>query len=120
MPRRVAILGSTGSIGTQALDVIGRHPDEFAVVGLTAGRNVELLREQVERFAPNVATSAADGPEGLRRVAVESEPDVLLAATDGSVAFDAVFAAVERGIDVAVANKELVVAAGALLVEAAR
>jgi 1-deoxy-D-xylulose-5-phosphate reductoisomerase len=120
MPRRVAILGSTGSIGTQALDVIGRHPDEFAVVGLAAGRNVELLRQQVERFAPNVATSAADGPEGLRRVAVESAPDVLLAATDGSVAFDAVFAAVERGIDVAVANKELVVAAGALLVDRAR
>lgn len=120
MPRRVAILGSTGSIGTQALDVIGRHPEEFTVVGLAAGRNVDLLREQVERFAPGVATTADDGPDGLRRVAVESEPDVLLAATDGSVAFEAVFAAVERGVDVAVANKELVVAAGALLVERAR
>ncbi len=118
--RRVAILGSTGSIGTQALDVIARHPDEFEVVGLAAGRNVELLREQAERFGAKVATLAADGPEGLRRVAVESGPEILLAATDGSIAFEAVFAAVERGIDVAVANKELVVAAGALLVERAQ
>lgn len=119
MPRRrVAILGSTGSIGTQALDVIARHSDEFEVVGLAAGRNVELLNEQTLRFGVNVTSTAADGAAGLHRVAVESAPDVLLAATDGSVAFEAVFSAVERGIDVAVANKELVVAAGALLVEA--
>jgi 1-deoxy-D-xylulose-5-phosphate reductoisomerase len=117
--KRVAILGSTGSIGTQALDVIGRHLEEFQVVALAAGRNVALLREQVERFHPAVATSAQDGPAGLMRAAVESEPEILLAATDGSVAFDAVFAAVARGTDVAVANKELIVAAGELLVEAA-
>ncbi len=116
--KRVAILGSTGSIGTQALDVIGRHPDEFEVVGLAAGRNVELLREQVLRFGVSVQSTAADGRAGLHRVAVESAADIVLAATDGAVAFEAVFAAVERGIDVAVANKELVVAAGALLVEA--
>ncbi len=117
--RKVAILGSTGSIGTQALDVLERHRDRFEVVGLAAGRNERLLREQVERFAPRIATLAADGPEGLRRVAVESEPDILLAATDGAVAFDAVFAAVARGTDIAVANKELIVAAGELLVDAA-
>jgi 1-deoxy-D-xylulose-5-phosphate reductoisomerase len=118
--KRVAILGSTGSIGTQALDVIARYPEEFQVVALAAGRNVALLQEQVERFHPTVATSAQEGPAGLMRVAVESEPEILLAATDGSVAFDAVFAAVARGTDVAVANKELIVAAGELLVEAAR
>ncbi len=116
--KRVAILGSTGSIGTQALDVIACHRDEFEVVGLAAGRNVELLREQVLRFGVSVQSTAADGPAGLHRVAVESAADIVLAATDGAVAFEAVFAAVERGIDVAVANKELVVAAGALLVEA--
>ncbi len=116
--KKVAILGSTGSIGTQALDVIARHRDEFEVVGLAAGRNVELLREQALSFGVSVLSTAADGPAGLYRVAVESAPDVVLAATDGAVAFEAVFAAVERGIDVAVANKELVVAAGALLVEA--
>jgi 1-deoxy-D-xylulose-5-phosphate reductoisomerase len=120
MRKRVAILGSTGSIGTQALDVIGRHPDRFEVVGLAAGRNAALLADQVERFKTRIATTAADGREGLMRVALESDPDILLAATDGAVAFDAVFAAVERGIDIAVANKELIVAAGDLLVDAAR
>jgi 1-deoxy-D-xylulose-5-phosphate reductoisomerase len=121
MPRkRVAILGSTGSIGTQALDVIGRHREDFEVVGLAAGRNVELLRAQEARFGARVTSTAGDGPEGLQRVAVESEPDIVLAATDGSVAFEAVFAAVERGIDIAVANKELIVAAGALLAQAGR
>jgi 1-deoxy-D-xylulose-5-phosphate reductoisomerase len=118
--KRVAILGSTGSIGTQALDVIASNPDRFEVVALAAGHNVDLLREQAKRFGPAIATSIHDGPAGLHRVAVESQPDILLAATDGSIAFDAVFAAVERGIDVAVANKELIVAAGPLLVDAAR
>ncbi len=119
MRKRVAILGSTGSIGTQALDVISRHPQEFDVVALAAGRNVELLGEQVRRFGAAIAATAQDGPAGLHRVAVASDADIVLAATDGSVAFEAVFAAVERGIDVAVANKELIVAAGALLVDAA-
>ena len=89
-------------------------------MGLAAGRNLELLTAQAARFGVEIATTAADGPEGLMRVAVESEPEILLAATDGSVAFDAVFAAVQRGTDVAVANKELVVAAGELFVAAAR
>ena len=119
MPKRVAILGSTGSIGTQALDVIARHPDRFTVSGLAAGKQIDKLREQAERFGVEITASAQDGPAGLLRVAIESKPDVLLAATDGFVSFDAVFAAVERGIDVAVANKELIVAAGDLLMAAA-
>jgi 1-deoxy-D-xylulose-5-phosphate reductoisomerase len=136
--RRVAILGSTGSIGTQALDVIARHPERFEVVGLAAGSRVIELAEQVRRFGPLVAACAAEsgldalrsalpaggralaGAAGLHAVAVESGAEVLLAATDGAVAFDAVFAAVERGITIAVANKELVVAAGELLFAAAR
>ncbi|MGB6987080.1 MAG: 1-deoxy-D-xylulose-5-phosphate reductoisomerase [Candidatus Aquilonibacter sp.] len=117
--KRVAILGSTGSIGTQALDVIAAHPDRFQVVGLAAGRNLELLREQFARFTPEIATSAVDGPEGLLRVALESKPDIVLAATDGAVAFDAVLAAIERGTDIAVANKELIVAAGEVMLAAA-
>jgi len=120
--KRVAILGSTGSIGRQALDVISRHRDRFQVVALAAGRNAELLREQAETFDVGVVSLKDDGgARGLMRVAAESGADVVLAATDGAVAFDAVFAAVARGIDVAVANKELVVAAGELLLrEAAR
>jgi 1-deoxy-D-xylulose-5-phosphate reductoisomerase len=119
MRKRVAILGSTGSIGTQALDVISRNLQEFEVVALAAGRNADLLTEQAQRFGVSLISTANDGPSGLLRVAVESRPDIVLAATDGSVAFEAVFAAVERGIDVAIANKELIVAAGALLAEAA-
>ncbi len=118
--KRVAILGSTGSIGTQALDVIAAHEDRFEVVGLAAGDNAELLERQAARFGAKFATTKSDGPEGLLRVAVQSEPEIVLAATDGSVAFEAVFAAVARGIDVAVANKELIVAAGELLIESAR
>jgi 1-deoxy-D-xylulose-5-phosphate reductoisomerase len=117
--KRVAILGSTGSIGTQALDVIARHPQRFEVVALAAGRNTELLARQVATFHPSIATTADDGPSGLMRVALEGEADLVLAATDGAVAFEAVFAAVERGTTIAVANKELIVAAGELLVNAA-
>jgi len=115
MKKRVAILGSTGSIGRQALDVIGRHPDRFDVVGLAAGKNVELHAEQVARFAPRVTAIGTDGSAGLHAVACESGADIVLAATDGAVAFEAVFAAVDAGIDIAIANKELVVAAGELL-----
>jgi 1-deoxy-D-xylulose-5-phosphate reductoisomerase len=113
--KRIAILGSTGSIGRQALDVIGRHPDRFTVTGLAAGKNTALHAEQVERFRPAVVSTAADGAAGLHAVACESGADIVLAATDGAVAFEAVFAAVEAGIDIAIANKELVVAAGELL-----
>lgn len=118
--KRVAILGSTGSIGTQALDVIARHPDRFEVVALAAGKQVEKLCEQAARFRVPIAVSADEGGAGLHRVAVESRPEIVLAATDGFVSFDAVFAAVERGTDIAVANKELIVAAGELLIAAAK
>jgi 1-deoxy-D-xylulose-5-phosphate reductoisomerase len=118
--KKVAILGSTGSIGTQALDVIARHPDRFTVVALAAGKQVDKLREQAAQFDVGIVASGDDGADGLHRVAVESGPDIVLAATDGFVSFDAVFAAVERGIDIAVANKELIVAAGELLIAAAK
>ena len=136
--KRVAILGSTGSIGTQALDIIGRHPGRFRIAAISGGRNEALLVQQVERLKPTIVSVAdADaaarlrarfgdehivlsGASGLRAVAAESGADIVLAATDGSVAFDAVFAAVDAGIDIAVANKELIVAAGELLFERAR
>jgi 1-deoxy-D-xylulose-5-phosphate reductoisomerase len=135
--KNVAILGSTGSIGTQALDVIARHPERFRVVALAAGKRTAELLEQARRFSPDFvacadvnaaealrlelpsATQVANGAAGLLMVAAESGADVVLAATDGAVAFDAVFAAVERGKRIAVANKELIVAAGELLVAAA-
>ena len=118
--KRVAILGSTGSIGTQALDVIANHRGRFDVVALAAGKQTDKLAQQAAQFGVAIAASAQDGAAGLYRVAVESEPDIVLAATDGFVSFDAVFAAVERGTDIAVANKELIVAAGELLLAAAK
>ena len=132
--KSVAILGSTGSIGRQALDVIARYPARFRAVALAAGGRVDELIAQCTAFAPTlvsvrapeaVATVAAatgpgvrvcSGQDGLAAVALDSGADILVAATDGAVAFDAVFAAVERGIDVAIANKELIVAAGEQLV----
>ncbi|HET7815803.1 MAG TPA: 1-deoxy-D-xylulose-5-phosphate reductoisomerase [Candidatus Baltobacteraceae bacterium] len=119
-PKRVAILGSTGSIGTQALDVIRKNRERFRVAALAAGKQTDKLHDQVREFGVSVYASAQDGPAGLLRVATESDADIVLAATDGFVSFDAVFAAVERGIDIAVANKELIVAAGELLIAAAR
>ena len=135
--KRIAILGSTGSIGTQALDVIAAHPDRFTVVGLAAARNAERLSAQAKRFLPSVVSigdqhlselrsSLPDGPQvvagsdGLLSVALDSGADMVLAATDGFAAFDAVFAAAERGVDLAIANKELIVAAGELLMRTAR
>lgn len=119
MRKRIAILGSTGSIGTQALDVISKHPGRFQVVALAAGKQRGKLRSQAAEFDPEIVVDSSDGAPGLLRAAVESKPDIVLAATDGFVSFDAVFAAVELGIDVAVANKELIVAAGELLLAAA-
>ncbi len=99
--------------------MIANNGDRFDVVALAAGKQVEKLHEQAAQFGADIVASAADGAAGLHRVAVESNPDIVLAATDGFVSFDAVFAAVERGIDIAVANKELIVAAGELLIAAA-
>ncbi|MBD5636121.1 MAG: 1-deoxy-D-xylulose-5-phosphate reductoisomerase, partial [Candidatus Eremiobacteraeota bacterium] len=136
--RKVAILGSTGSIGTQTLDVVARHPERFSIAALAAGARVRELIDQAIRFSvPLVScaneadvpalraalpagTQVVHGSAGLLAVAAESAADVVVAATDGAVAFDAVFAAVERGTRIAVANKELIVAAGELLVAAAR
>ncbi len=116
--RKVAILGSTGSIGTQALDVIAAHPERFEVVALAAGANRSLLEQQARIFQPGVVVDARSGADGLLRAATGSGADIVLAATTGAVAFDALFAAAERGIDLAVANKEAIVAAGELLVDA--
>jgi len=113
--RRVAILGSTGSIGTQAIEVITAYPDLFEIVGLAAGSNRALLLEQARRFGVTLVADGSDGGPGLLRVALEGNADVLLAATTGAVAFEAIFAAAERGIDLAIANKETIVAAGELL-----
>jgi 1-deoxy-D-xylulose-5-phosphate reductoisomerase len=132
--KRIAILGSTGSIGVQALDVVARHPDRFEVVGLAAGKNAERLAEQVRAFRPRYATltdAAAtrqlkerlgrEGPEilphatGAETLAALPEVDFVLAAISGGAGLRSTAAAVEAGKTIGLANKESLVLAGELL-----
>ncbi len=131
--RRLAVLGSTGSVGEQTLDVAAQFPERFRVVALAAGRNVEKLAAQVRRFEPalvSVGTPASavelrasidgartrvvTGAEGLLAVAAEPA-DLVVAALVGAVGLEPTLAAIRAGRDVALANKEVMVMAGALV-----
>src|SRR6476661_5658092 len=113
----VAILGSTGSIGQSALAVVDAHPSRLRVVGLAAGGNATRLAEQVERYRPSRAALATEvGPQGLIDVATHPDADVVLFASSGT----AVLAAIEAGKTIALANKEILVMAGALVMAAAK
>ena len=121
-PKGVAVLGSTGSIGTTALRVLERHRDRFHVVALTAHTNAELLARQVECLKPRYAGLVTDGsahhvgwtlgPECLIEAATLPEVDIVLNAVVGSVGLDATLAALALGKRVALANKETLVVAG--------
>lgn len=135
--KRLAILGSTGSIGEQTLDVVAAHPDRFRVVSLAAGRRVERLVEQARRFeVPRVSVAAAEdvpavrdalGPDvavgcgdaGLEDVAT-AEADLVVAGLVGAVGLSPVLAAIRAGRAIALANKEVMVMAGALVRREAR
>jgi 1-deoxy-D-xylulose-5-phosphate reductoisomerase len=135
--RRLAILGSTGSIGVQALDVVARFPGRFEVVGLAAGRNVERLAAQVRAFRPKVVAAAdpaaaealrrlvpsdvevLSGDDGVVQVAVRPEVDFVLAAISGGAGLRSTAAAVEAGKDIGLANKESLVLAGELVMRRA-
>ena len=133
--KRIAILGSTGSIGVQALDVVTRTPGRFEVVALAAGRNAERLAEQVRRFHPRVVAvadaAAAErvrallgaeappvltGEAGVASLAALPEVDFVLAAISGGAGLRSTAAAVEAGKAIGLANKESMVLAGELLV----
>jgi 1-deoxy-D-xylulose-5-phosphate reductoisomerase len=137
--KRIAILGSTGSIGQSALSVVDAHPGRLQIVGLAAGENVDLLAAQIARYQPHIVamatgaaldrlarnppgkvTMAGAGRDGL--VAVASHPDVelVLCASSGTDALEAVLAAIELGKTIALANKEILVMAGAIVAKAAR
>src|SRR5258706_2289153 len=114
MTRGVVILGSTGSIGTQALDVISRHRDEYRVVALAAGRNRDLLAEQARTFGvpADLARSGLDEPGLLAELAAHPEADVVLNAVVGFAGLPATLAALEHGKRLALANKESLIAGG--------
>ena len=137
--KRIAILGSTGSIGRSALAVVDAHPDRLQVVGLAAGENAGLLAEQIARYRPRVAamatgaaidrltqsgaaadvTIAGSGRDGLVAVASHPDADVVLCASSGTEALEAVLAAIEQRKTIALANKEVLVMAGGIVTESA-
>ena len=117
----IAILGSTGSIGQSALAVVDTHPTKLRVVGLAAGGNAARLAEQVERYRPSRAALATEqGPQGLIDVATHPDADVVLFASSGTAALDAVLAAIDAGKTIALANKEILVMAGSVVMAAAK
>lgn len=135
--KRISILGSTGSIGTQTLDVVAMHPEQFIVDGLAAGSNTELLLEQVRRFNPRrVSVSSKQhaeeirsslpagielfyGNEGLVEIAAGGEAETVVTALVGSVGLQSTLAAIEAGRHIGLANKETLVTAGHLVTELA-
>jgi 1-deoxy-D-xylulose-5-phosphate reductoisomerase len=116
----VAILGCTGSIGQSALAVVDTHPDKLRVVALAAGNNASRLAEQVAKYKPSRSALAAEhGPECLIEIATHPDADVVLFASSGTAALDAVLAAIDAGKTIALANKEILVMAGSVVMAAA-
>lgn len=135
--KRLAVLGSTGSIGVSTLDIVAAHPQRFQIAALTAGRNLALLEEQIARHRPGMvavpdeenaarlrARLGNNGPRvlfgtaGLVACAVESAADMVVSAIVGAAGLEPTLAAVEAGRDVALANKETLVVAGELVMSA--
>ena len=127
--KKITILGSTGSIGTQSLEVIEKLKDEFEVIALSCGRNIELVKKQIENFKPecvctqneedakNLAkifpkTKFVYGTEGLVEIAQNKKNDIVLVAVSGKIGLKPTIAAIKNGIDIALANKETLVMAG--------
>jgi 1-deoxy-D-xylulose-5-phosphate reductoisomerase len=135
--RRIAVLGSTGSIGRQTLDVVRAYPERFAIVALAARGNVELLAEQAREFGPALVACSDESPETLRRlaavlpgalhgaealtaVATHPQAEMVVAATSGLVGVLPTMAAIRAGKTIALANKETLVMAGHLVIPEAR
>jgi 1-deoxy-D-xylulose-5-phosphate reductoisomerase len=138
---RLAILGSTGSIGESALSVVDAHSDRVRVIALAAGQNTKRLAEQAKKYRPAFVSVATEpgraeftaqlpqgdrpaaiecGAEGLVAAATHPDVDLVLCASSGAAGLEAAFAAIEHGKTVALANKEVLVMAGELMTAAAR
>ena len=144
--KRISILGSTGSIGRQTLDVVDAHPGKFQVVALAAGSNVKLAIEQAAQFRPAIVSVATEagarelcaalkslqvkknapapmpevlfGPEGMERVATHPDAEIVVSAAVGVVGLPATYKAIQLGKHIALANKEVLVAAGEVVMAA--
>ncbi len=136
--RKISILGSTGSIGTQTLDVI-RNIKDIKVSALTGNNNIDLLEQQVYEFLPDIAvvmdekkahelkhrlkavhTKVLQGMEGLIQAATMAEVDTVVTSVVGNVGIEPTFCAIESGKNIALANKETLVSAGQLVMDAAK
>lgn len=132
--RKISIIGSTGSIGRQALEVIEKLQDKFEIIALTGGANVELLREQALKFKPKyvcVGNSKGEkldiagvktlyGQEGLEEICSNKENDIILVSVSGKVGLRPTLSAIDNGIDIALANKETLVMAGDIVMPRAK
>lgn len=135
--KKISILGSTGSIGTQTLEIVKAHPEQFQVIALAAGKNVDLLAQQVQIFQPqlvciqqeedlkrvksllkNFSGELLVGAEGLLQAAIHPEADLVLAAIVGTASLIPTLEAIKHQKDIALANKELLVSAGKLIMQA--
>lgn len=136
-PRRIALLGSTGSIGRQTLDVVRRFPDQFHITALAARSNIALLAQQAQEFRPSLVACFADTPDleerarkmlpeailgeqGLLAAATHADVDMVVAATSGLMALRPTLAAIGAGKTIALANKETLVMAGHMVMQAAQ
>lgn len=134
-PRRIALLGSTGSVGRQTLDVVRRFPDQFHITALAARSNIALLAQQAQEFRPELVACFADTPEleerarkmlpeailgeqGLLAAATHADVDMVVAATSGLMALRPTLAAIGAGKTIALANKETLVMAGHMVMQA--
>jgi 1-deoxy-D-xylulose-5-phosphate reductoisomerase len=137
--KSIAILGSTGSVGVTTLDVVSRFPDRFRVAAMAAGRNIDLLAEQVRQFAPELVSVATPelgqelaarvrpqkltilhGSEGAIAVATHPEIELVMSALVGALGLRPTLAAIKAGKDIAFANKEVLVIAGEVVTRAVR
>jgi 1-deoxy-D-xylulose-5-phosphate reductoisomerase len=140
--KRISILGSTGSIGRQCLSVTDSLPGRFEIVALAAGSNIALAAEQVVRHRPKIVSVATEagarklcdmlsgsrqpapeilfGPEGIERVATHPDAELVVSAAVGVVGLPATYKAIECGKQIALANKEVLVAAGEVVMAAAQ
>ncbi len=126
--KRIVVLGSTGSIGQQTLDVVRAHPGRFRIVGLAAGRNIDLLAKQIEEFNPKfVSCSSNDLPAGAgyevispEEIASHPEADIVVMATSGKAGLSPTLEAIKAGKTIALANKEVLVMAGEIVTRLAK
>ena len=129
--RKISIIGSTGSIGTQALEVIEKIADKFEIIALSGGNNTKLLKQQCEKFKPKyVCSNNSDfrvdgiktlyGEKGLEEICSNQENDIILVAVSGKIGLKPTLKAIENSIDIALANKETLVMAGDIVMKKAK